>query len=252
MTIPSELLVEDIKKYETYHKKPYQNGEGIFIGYGHNLWHDPSPILGADEDLIYAINHYGYEQREELSKRIMEIATPIEKAQAEELLHKDLLRHLDMLTEYSSGFRRVLNGCKYGFFHKNSPLFQKITNMHGNTTILQLPEQIQYDPTMPDMQSNRYATQELIKKGRKKLLKNLQPEEYQPHDKAMVRIDALIHLSYLMGGERLIRWKAVLAPILLDKFDDAADAMLNSAFSKEIGKRVSMLSRRIRYGIWEK
>lgn len=254
MSIPSALLVEDIKFYESYHGKPYKKGDGIFIGYGHNLWHDPSPVTHLDGDLAYAIRHFAGERKDTLTKCIMETHVTIDKNKAEEILHTDLIRHHDILTEYSSAFRHVTNKCKNAFYLPQSTLAKTLnqleeTNLHSTNEILATGKVLTQNAILDDeIQSDTQL--EKLKKGRKKLLKNLLPEEYESHDKAMIRTDALIHLSYLTGAEKLIQWKAVLSAILVDKYDDAASAMLNSRLSKELGKRMAILSQRIRHGIW--
>jgi lysozyme len=66
-----------------------------------------------------------------------------------------------------------------------------------------------------------------------------------------IRRAVLVNMAFNMGIGGLLTFKHTLALVQQGKYDDAADAMQNSAWSEQVGPRAARLSVQMRTGEWQ-
>lgn len=65
------------------------------------------------------------------------------------------------------------------------------------------------------------------------------------------RIGVLLNMTFNMGIGGLLKFKTTLGLIQNGKYDDAASAMLDSTWAKQIGARAIRLAQQMRIGVWQ-
>jgi len=73
--------------------------------------------------------------------------------------------------------------------------------------------------------------------------------EYQDLD--AVRRDVLVELAYNLGLSGLLSFVKMFAAIRAHDFKEASVQLLDSKYSKQVGKRARTLARRLRTGTWD-
>jgi lysozyme len=64
-----------------------------------------------------------------------------------------------------------------------------------------------------------------------------------------VRREVLVNLTFNMGMQRLVGFKNMLAAVQRGDYDIAADELLDSAYSKQVGARAQRLANQLRTGV---
>lgn len=67
----------------------------------------------------------------------------------------------------------------------------------------------------------------------------------------LIRRAALTNMAFNMGIAGLLQFKHLLASMQAGKWEDAADAALNSKWAQQVGARASRLAEQIRSGKWQ-
>ena len=123
MSIPSVILVEEIKQ-KGFSKVPFENVFGeICIGYGHRILSNPDLLNSYDRDLAHAIKLYdgnGFydlkdgvitDYQKKLQQKLLDCGFRIDEEKAQELLIHDISNNFEELTQKSSAFRHLINSC---------------------------------------------------------------------------------------------------------------------------------------------
>lgn len=127
MSIPSAVLVEEIKQ-RGFSAVPIENVFGeILIGYGHRIMNNPDLLSEYDSDLAHAIKLYdgnGFfdlrsgeliDYQKNLKEKVLSCGFSIDRMKAEELLTDDIINVFEELGRESSAFRHLLNSCGNGY-----------------------------------------------------------------------------------------------------------------------------------------
>jgi len=145
MSIPSAVLVEEIKE-QGFSVLPEENAFGeICIGYGHRIMDNPDLLSSHDSDLAHAIKLYNgngfydlnngelVDYQKNLHEMILSCEFRIDRTKAEELLLGDILNCFDELSRESSAFRHLLNLCGNGYLLPKTQMsvhYEKLKNQN--------------------------------------------------------------------------------------------------------------------------
>lgn len=120
MTIPSPLLIAEIKHYEEMHTNLYLNALGMpVIGYGYALLQEPQKLVKKHSKLGLALKNIlnnDTEHFESLVQKILKLPISITEEKAHTLLEENLLFYADELGKMFKGFRHIVNKCENAYF----------------------------------------------------------------------------------------------------------------------------------------
>lgn len=115
MTIPSSVLIQEIRLYEGFCAVPRQNRLGMpCIGYGFPLWEEALAILHGNSKLAKCVKNALPNDTENIStgmKRLEQIAYRVSEETAQKLLEQSLLYYAEELGRTQAGFRHLVNLC---------------------------------------------------------------------------------------------------------------------------------------------
>ncbi len=245
MTIPSSVLLDEIKQMG-FSPKPYLSELGeVCIGFGHRLMDDVKLLSKFDEDLANMIKFYdkakskqasqvnSQEHQDKLIAMVLDCDLEISKKKAEKLLLNDIFNIFELLVEKSSGFRRLTNLCNGNYTLLNPPLSRQLIR-NKNKELWDSPE---------------YVIGVEKKNNKKNLDFKITNLPNARGDAAAIRLDSIVYLSYLLGIKTILNMKVMLASLRLDDYHTASSSLLTHSSSQKLKSKMVLLSRRLRYGI---
>ncbi len=142
MSIPSSVLMSEIKQ-QGFSAVPYKNELGeICIGFGHRLMQDPQLLNDYDDDLASAVilydktglyevckndNEYScIDYQDKIEKYVLECGLQIDMETASAFLEQDIINYYEVLVQKSSGFRRLINLCHNAYCLPNTQMSKSL------------------------------------------------------------------------------------------------------------------------------
>lgn len=284
MTIPSPLLIAEIKHYEEMHTNLYLNALGMpVIGYGYDLWQEPQKLIKKHSKIGLALKNIlnnEAEAFESLLQKIIKLPLSITKEKAHSLLEENLLFFAEELGAMFKGFRHIVNKCENGYFMPQSICSYYLQYVEEQTNIKEIKQvkscsfhqrnhapcfkyQAFYDYPLqqkgsqktdiaPQYLQNRYSSsaeymQKLAQNKKTKKAKNyiFPPTEAE---KALIRVDSILFLTHLLGLEMVKRMPEFFMALLEEDYEIAGNCLLAHRASKYFGHTMYILARRIKYG----
>lgn len=276
MTIPSMILLEEIKNqgFSPYVKRNVF-GE-LYIGYGHKL---------HTENLLADSSAYTDKKiRKAMEKKLLASTSFISQEEAENLLTQDIITHYETLSKASSAFRHLKNACKcatifpksqlgvhYSHLERLRPAFSASQKRNkemnsgreevGIKKIKQKAESVAEVFRSYTSSSSGYifplSTSSSTIKGKVLHTENTDlvahidnplPLNISHSEAALIRLDVLIYLLHHLGLERFLNMKKVFENICVNNYLDAGSYMLSYPWSAKLKDKAVRCALRMKYG----